>query len=197
MDVYRKGAKSVHVGWQRPGVTKAAQIDECNLDSGGLWGPDVPAGIRCVACFGPESQPAVVSETRRPRPSRPGRKAAAASGAAALALILALWTNQPMTPAVATLSPGPSSLGATLGPTFVSATPGASSEAPPEPSESPPATAAPVLLPDPNDSGGIVGNATRVVIRLILPKPPGPLPKPCRHPGQHFGVDACRWPGNR
>lgn len=181
-NVYRRGTKSVHRS-----IREAAQrfdVNECNLDPGGEWGPVVPAGPRCEACFGG------VRTSRRPNGRRPALVAATAAAVFAASVVFASSLDAPVNIApFGTASPSPTFASVTPGPSVLPAAPtfepvptlGPLPTYPPAPTFGPlptwpPFPPLPTLRPLPNPS---------------LPPPP----LICRHPGQHVGVlDPCKWP---
>jgi hypothetical protein len=202
-NVYRKGAKSVHIGTRRRPGMGVETIPGCNLDPGGEWRSDLPAGTVCVDCFGASA----ASKGRGTRAVRGGAKAATLGTAAALALaaavvgsslgepvnILVLPTNSvgPAFSALPSVTPGP----------LVPSTGAPALTFPPFPSYPPvPTVSVPTYPPTPT----FAPLPTFPPFPTFGPLPtldPPPLPtlapKVCVHPGIHVGVtDLCKWPHN-
>lgn len=188
-NVYRRGAKSVHRSIRKDG--HRFDIQACSLDAGGEWTPVIPPGPRCEACFG-----APLGTRRHPDGKRPATVAAATAAALCAAVVLASSLDEP----VNLLPVDTAAVSFSATPVLV--TPGPSRA---------PSSEAPVLTPRPTRTLEPV--ATREPLPTFGPVPTWPpmptfpplptfdlpdLPLPtlkvCRHPGEHLGVDPCKWP---
>jgi hypothetical protein len=189
-DVYRLGKRDVHHAFRSGGVE--FEHDSCRLDGrGNAWVETPPEGPRCPVCF------AGMVAAAPARGSRPRGGLAAVGAAVALALAAAVWASDGVGPVSYYASPSPYVEVTASGDALFSFTPSVTPGPPVPPSETPALTPAPTATAEPAPAP--------VVVVYVLPGPTPrpnqeaamPTSKPCYHPGEHLGVDACKWPHNR
>lgn len=200
-NVYRLGhSGDVHVAPVIGGARR--DVLACNID-GGDWRDTKPDGPECAVCFAgldASADGSGVSDGTRPgtrgRGGWPytsmgtGASTAAALSIAALAFLGGVIASPDTEPAVTIYaSPSPLVSATASGDPLVSLLPTLE----PSPSGVPLPTATvgppfqPVTSPSPVEPEPTRGSVPA----------PAPTPAPtCTHPGEHHGVDACRWPHN-